>query len=351
MWQLDNRTPYAAGQTWIRDQEGAEIWIVAVKATYEILADGTTRIADEQVPVYSGPQMDPTDSFLIYESDLGPEKAGTDIILNGHAYSPHGNPVGELTIGFRVASLVRTAAVYGDRLWRKAVFGHKPGKPEPFTHMPLDYSKAVGGDDPESSHATGNLAGCGLVKPLHDSPWRMPNLETIKQPLQSPGDRPAVAGFGPVPPHWPWRSRYAGTYDQRWFKQRRPLPPEDMDARFWRIAPPAQQLSYHLRGGEPISFVNLTRPGFCRNSRLFTELPKLSLGFETRFYDYSKEHSHAKIHTLILEPDYPRISVVYHMALPCHPKVNLLDRTIIQEKQRPLDLPDQPQPQQQAEWT
>lgn len=348
MWQLDNRTPYAAGQTWIRDQEGAEIWIVAVKATYEIQADGTTRIAEEQVPVYTGPQMDPTERFLLYESDLGPEKAGTDIILNGHAYTPDGKPAKELTIGFRVGSLIRTALIYGDRVWRRGVSGRKPGKPEPFTQMPLDYTKAVGGDDPENPRATGNLAGCGLLKPKHDTPWRMPNLEMIKRPLRSPSDRPPVAAFGPVPAHWPWRSRYAGTYDERWYKQRRPLLPEDIDARFWRIAPPEQQLAHPLKGGEPISFVNLTQPGYCPESRLFSEIPKLNLGFETRFYDSGKQHSRAKIHTLILEPDYPRISVVYHMTLPCHPQVNLLDRTIIREKQRPLDLPDQPQPQRVA---
>jgi hypothetical protein len=345
MWQLDNRTPYAAGQGWIRDREGAEVWLVALKATYEILADGATRIADEQVPVHSGPQKDPTDRFLRYESDLGPAKTGTDIILNGHAYSPDGAPVKELTIAFRVGSLTRTATVYGDRLWRKGVAGYKPGKPEPFTQMSLDYTKAVGGDDPDSRRTTGNLAGCGLIKPEQGGAWLMPNIELIKKPLKNPSERPPVAGFGAVPAHWPWRGRYAGTYDEQWYKLRRPLPPEDLDSRFWRIAPPEQQLTHHLKGGEPVSFVNLTQPGFCPDSRLYTEIPKLSLGYETRFYDQSREHSRAKIHTLILEPDYPRISVVYHMTLPCHPKVNLLDRTIIREKQRPLEMANQPRSQ------
>lgn len=348
MWQLDNRTPYAAGRGWIRDQQGAEVWIVAVKATYDILPDGATRIADEQVPLHTGPEPDPSERFLLHESDLGPPKQGTDILLNGHAYSPDGEPVTELTIAFRVDALTRTAIVFGDRLWRRGVTGIKPGKPEPFTRMPLTYARALGGDDPESRHTTGNPAGCGLVKPTRDTAWRMPNIETIKRPLRSPCDAPPVAGFGPVPVHWPWRRRYAGAYDDRWFHQRRPLPPEDLDARFWRIAPPAQQLAHHLCGGEPIGLVNLTRPGFCQDSRLFCRTPKLSLGFETRFYDGGIEHSRAKIHTLILEPDFPRFSVVHHIALPCHPKVNLLDRTIIREKQRPLDRPDQRESQPQA---
>ena len=35
MWGIDNRTPFAVDRTWIRDSEGAEIWVVAVKATYD----------------------------------------------------------------------------------------------------------------------------------------------------------------------------------------------------------------------------------------------------------------------------------------------------------------------------
>jgi hypothetical protein len=32
MWQIDNRSPFAAAGTWVRDRQGREIWIVAVKA-------------------------------------------------------------------------------------------------------------------------------------------------------------------------------------------------------------------------------------------------------------------------------------------------------------------------------
>jgi hypothetical protein len=237
LWQLHNRTPYAAGQGWIRDSEGAEVWIVAVKVTYEILADGASRIAGEQTPVYSGPQKDPSESYLLYESDLGPAKAGTDIILNGNAYSPDGKPVNELTIAFRVGALTRTAQVFGDRIWQSGVSGHKPGKPEHFTQMPLTYTRAVGGDDPDAPRTTGNPDGRGLIRPRGDALWRMPNLETIRNPLRRPSDRPPVAGFGAVPTHWPWRRRYTGTYDEAWFKQRCTLLPEDLDPRLLLYGP------------------------------------------------------------------------------------------------------------------
>jgi hypothetical protein len=62
-------------------------------------------------------------------------------------------------------------------------------------------------------------------------------------------------------------------------------------------------------------------------------LPKVYLGFETRFYDGSREiHRKRALHTVILEPDHesgPRVSLVWHSALPCHFKVQKLDRTVI----------------------
>jgi hypothetical protein len=60
----------------------------------------------------------------------------------------------------------------------------------------------------------------------------------------------------------------------------------------------------------------------------------LYLGFETRFYDGSREvHKNRSLHTVILEPDFPRISLVWHTALPCHFKVQKLERTIVTLKQ------------------
>lgn len=336
MWSLVNRTVYAADRGWIRDKHGAEIWVVAVKATYDIAADGNLQIADEQVPVFGGPMNDAASGELRYETDLGPPKSGTDVVLIGSAHSPTGAPVTELQVAFQVGTLMRSAMVYGDRLWRRGLAGHSPGRPAPFVSMPLSYSRALGGDDAADANGTGNPVGRGILRPSDDR-FPMPNLEDSHQRLVSPADRPPVAAFGPVPDHWPWRQRHAGTYDEHWFEHRRPLMPADVDERSWRIAPPAQQMGSALKGGEPVGLLNLTRPGFCAGSRLLFKLPRLSLGFETRFYDGSVEHSRSSVHTVILEPEWPRLSVVHHMCLPCHTKVNLLDRTIIVEKRRPLD--------------
>ncbi len=80
------------------------------------------------------------------------------------------------------------------------------------------------------------------------------------------------------------------------------------------------------RGDEPVVLHRLTPGGDLR-----FYLPKVFLGFDTRFYDGTPRGSHgtASCTRVILEPDHPRVSLVWHTALPCHFKVQKLDRTIV----------------------
>jgi len=111
-------------------------------------------------------------------------------------------------------------------------------------------------------------------------------------------------------------------------RTRQPLLAEDLDDRYFQSAPADQQAPQWLRGGEPVVLLRLT-PG---QDLRFT-LPKLYLGFETRFYDGSRElHPRKNLHSVILEPDFPRVSLVWHSALPCHFKVQKLERTVISLK-------------------
>ena len=90
MWLVANRTPYAAERSWIQDKHGNNIWLVIVKATFDILPDGTTRLAEAQVPVLrSGEHLDEIGkSSLVYDADLLGLKNGTDVLVRGSAWSP-----------------------------------------------------------------------------------------------------------------------------------------------------------------------------------------------------------------------------------------------------------------------
>ncbi|WP_206958111.1 DUF2169 family type VI secretion system accessory protein [Trinickia acidisoli] len=343
MWRVENRTPFMVDCTWVRDVNGAEVWVIAIKATYDILSDGTTRLAAEQVPVHTGPVPREGSASLKYDTDLGAAKQATDVILNGHAWTPNGKPMRQLDAGFHIGGMSRMVRVYGDRYWQRKRWSWRPSEPEPFISMPFIYERAFGGDIPEFPPASRNPVGRGIAADAEGRVW-MPNIESMAHLIRDRDDVPAAACLGPIASHWPLRRQYAGTYDDAWLKERHPLPPEDFDPRFWQIAPEAQQVPGHFKGGEPVTLINVTPQEFAPGGKLAFRLPKITLVCETFFYDGSREHTRPVIHTVILEPDMPRVSVVHHMALPCHVKVNQLDRTRITQKRRPLDRTDAPGP-------
>lgn len=335
MWQVDNRTPFAAERGWVRDRDGSEVWLVAVKATFDILEDGSTAPAKEQPPVLRLPEHhgEPFKSSIRYEADLVLTKRCTDIIVVGHAWAPAGTTVTQLDCGFKVGALQKVVRVFGDRHW--GVLG--ASEPLPFQKMPLVYERAYGGvdgksDAPDKDWDWRNPVGTGYaVSGGNARGVALPNIEDPKQLVKSWEDRPAPAGFGAIASHWQPRVSFGGTYDDAWQKSRAPLLAADLDDRFFQCAPVDQQANGFLRGGEPAVLLNLSPHG--RGGRMQFNLPKLYLGFETRFNDGSREtHRNRALHTVIVEPDHsarPRLSMVWHSALPCHFKVQKLERTVI----------------------
>jgi hypothetical protein len=329
MWLIDNHTPFAADCGWIRDRDGSEVWLVVVKATFDIHPDGTTKIADDQPPVLRIPQYfgEPDESSVRYDTDLILTKPTTDIIVVGHAQAPGGSPVTALDAGFRVANVQKSVRVIGDRVW----IGSRASAPTPFVRMPLVYERAFGGTDrrsqnPRRNYEWRNPVGTGLAGgQAQGRTDRLPNIENSAMLIRSPTDHPLPAGLGAIASHWLPRARYGGTYDDHWSKTRKPLLPDDFDERYFQCAPPDQQSTEYLRGNEPVILHNLTPQG-----TLHTSVPVVRLGFETRFQDGTRvTHSNRALHTVIIEPDYPRLSLVWHSALPCHFKVYQLIETAV----------------------
>jgi hypothetical protein len=333
MWLLENRTPYAAERTWVLDKNAAKSWVVVVKGTYNILPDGSTELADDQedplfLPKYRG---EDGKSSIVYEADLIPTKQATDVLLNGHAYASGGKPTTKVAVVMKVDNLSKSLIVFGNRRWEKGLLGQTYiTKPEPFVSMPIVYERAFGGwdtkpEDPADHRLEPrNFIGTGFVtRKKHLVGHALPNVEYPKQLISSWKDRPKPAGFGAVASYWTPRKELAGTYDDKWQKERFPLFPEDFDERFYQCAPGDQQIEGFLKGGEPVYLVNLTADG-----KLFFRLPEVYLKFMTFFGEKEVEHS-AKLSTVIIEPDYPRVIMVWHTSLPCHHLVDKLDVTVI----------------------
>lgn len=330
MWRIENQTPFAVDRTWIRDENGAEVWVVAVKATYDLLPDGSTRVSKRQEVVNSATVFH-EDGSPIHETDLGPAKNATDVWLAGHAWSQSGKPITHMEAGFELGPIKRKALITGDRESRPFLQGGSSG-PIPFLRIPLTWARAYGGDGPDYLR-TGNPVGCGISKD-NQGRTRIPNIEATGY-FQQFGQE--GMGFGPQPRHWPARHKFAGTYDEVWRKTRAPLQALDVDPLHWQVVSKSQQVHGRVRGGELLTLCGVTPPGFSPSGIYRAYIPKLTLGFRTRFYDGSLAITRSVIHNLILLSDQPAISIVHHMVLPCHSKVNLLEATFVTEKLRPLE--------------
>ena len=308
----------------MRDKDGAEVWVVAVRGTFMIGPNGATEPAEEQGEVCMAPKYreEPNNSSLLYDTDLPHKKLATDVLIHGHAYPPEGQPVTKIDVTLKVANINKTLRVMGDRVWEDSMFGVSLSKPRPFTKMPITYERAFGGRDETSDNPKDhgwdprNPVGTGFAtRHQHLVGKLAPNIEDPAAPLDGLR-RARPASFGPIPGHWPPRVEFCGTYDAKWEEERLPLLPDDFDERFYQCAPPDQQVPSFLRGGELVELHNLSPRGLLR-----FRVPRVTLRFGTNFGSGDVRAHRGDLHTVILEPDIPRVILVWHTHLACHAKV------------------------------
>jgi hypothetical protein len=334
VWVVSNHTPYKVGKTWARNKEGVHEWIVVVKGTFDIKADGTLKLADEQLdplllPEYRG---DPGESSLRYDADLVTSKPTTDIVVNGTAYAPNGRPSTDFLASVQVGRVRKVIRVFGNRWWGPGPIGGSPSAPDAITQVPIVYERAYGGydhtdPDPRNHRLdTRNPVGCGVVaRPEDRVGTAAPNFEYPDRSLESAGP----AGFGALDLHWSPRRELLGTYDETWKKTRYPLVPVDWDPRSVLCSPADQRPEKPLEGGELVELHNLTPSGVLRFA-----LPRIRLGFRTIFStDFRTrpiEHEGC-LATVILEPDHARTILVWSSILTCRKDMDYLEETIVRE--------------------
>jgi len=186
--------------------------------------------------------------------DEGWPKAKAEVLLSGSAFVPKGRADVACEVRLRFgkrdgkAQIDKVVRVIGDRTWD--AMGSATA-PTPFTEMPLGYERAFGGEG-----FADNPVGRGAATPS-GGPRVLPNVEDPRQPLRSPNDRPAPAGFGPYGAAWPQRAKDLGTYDARWLKEEAPGFARDMDWSTFNAAPADQQLDGFLSGDETYRLENV----------------------------------------------------------------------------------------------
>jgi hypothetical protein len=332
MWGLENHTPYAAERTWIRDKQGRHLWVVAVKATFDIKANNRLELAEEQFPPALAPEYsgEPGVSSLRWDSDLMYAKTGTDIIAEAHAHAPKGKAQEKVLVALRVGPIFKQMHVYGPRIYYDGAFGLATTTPSPFISQPMTYELAFGGQDlahpnPSKHRIDGrNPVGRGFAVDakhlIHQPAHQIEYLDG------SPSKR-GPAGLGPLDPAWSPRRERAGTYDAKWEKTKKPLLPDDYSDLYGSCAPSDQRLEGPLLGGERVEMLNLTPSGV-----VAFELPKIHLGFSTRFGPRREEHR-GHLVTVLLRPEVMQVSLVWQTTLYVAPRDgDYLDSTSIWEK-------------------
>lgn len=327
---LHHSLPFAADRVITVDKDGAKRWVVVVKGTFDILPDGSTQPAKEQVPPCAGPEYrgKPDETSLVYEQDLVAPKPRTDIYLNATAHAPNGRPTTRMTVGLGTPRGNKSIVVHGDRRWeRDLVGGITATPPLPFVKMPIVYERAWGGydrtDADPAQHRLDprNTVGTGHFSRIsHRVGKALPNLEAQDGNVETP------VGFGALCSFWQPRMSYQGTYDAAWLENRKPLVPTDWDPQWLQCAPIDQQVGPYLRGGEPFAAIGMTPAGTLRFA-----LPKHYFAFTTHIGRRTFEHR-AQIQTVVIEPDHPRVIVVWHTSLACHHLIDDIDYTEIVEK-------------------
>jgi hypothetical protein len=335
MWLIANKTPFVADYAWVRDKDANKIWMVAVKATFHIGRDGRCCLAARREPVRqtADPYGEFGQSSLRYEADLFGLKATTDVLVVGDAIAPNGRTVPLLDVSLRCATVHKTLRVAGDRVWVKTTFGGlQATPPRPFLRMPLVYERAFGGWDRSASDPAQhrmeerNPVGTGFaIRMEHCEALPLPNVEYAEQAIASWSDRPVPAGFNAIDCAWSPRRELAGTYDERWLRERFPLWASDFNPRYNNCAPADQQTAQFLVGGERVDVTNMSEDGIVS----FT-IPTIGLAFRTRFGAQRVDHT-AQLCTVIVEPNIRRLTLVWQTSLVCNRREDRLDETLVTE--------------------
>jgi hypothetical protein len=109
---------------------------------------------------------------------------------------------------------------------------------------------------------------------------------------------------------WHPRVGYAGTYDEKWKRERAPLWPTDFDERFFCGAAPWLQAMPHLDGGEPVHLDGVHAEGPIR-----FVLPTLRMVARSRFVD-RVVRTRLTLDGVLIETDTESLTLYYRVAVP-----------------------------------
>ncbi|MCE5248701.1 DUF2169 domain-containing protein [bacterium] len=227
-----------------------------------ILADTPMLLDEKDFMEAAGNELGKTDIL-----DMSMPKPHGEALLSGKCHAPEGKHLPASQVRFRVGTIDKTLNVFGNRFWKRAGGAvDVVTDPEPFAAMPVTYENAFGGPDFKKNPAGKGMAP--VVMKNGNRVYPLPNIETPNQLIGATSDRPDPAGFGPLDPGLPRRTKKLGTFDDEWRQDSWPYYPKDLDWSYFNAAPPDQWIDGYFSGNERVSVVNMHPKRQVINSQL-----------------------------------------------------------------------------------
>lgn len=320
MLQLKNHSPFKAAIAVFPNEHGVDSLYLTIKGTFAL--GRTVTMASEQLPVRLTDEFwgEPGRSSLKYAAEVHLTKPATDIIVIGTARATDGKPVTSLDVTVQADSVRRTIKVFGDRKWCRYEDQWRISPPASFVSMPIVYERAFGGvhedvrDRSKTTFEPRNPVGRGFQggrSPAEIDGQPLPNLEDPALLISKPEDHPSPVCFGFIASSWEPRKSFAGTYDERWQRQRAPYIPEDFQKSYFNAAHPDLVCSGYLRGGEPVTLTNMSV-----GSPLTFNLPRIEFDVAVQI-DKRTETPAMNLETVLIEPDEMRLSLLWRGEVEC----------------------------------
>ena len=355
--ELRNYTPFAPLVFSAETVDQAEMGVLVVRGTFEIVPGAALRPDPDQAPVrvadeYRGAAGA---SSVRWEGDLAPLKPRADVHLDAVAHAPGGEPSPSWTAGVRfdrrddggapVRVVAASLRVTGPRVWRHGVLGWRLDPPAPAVRVPLVYERAYGGAYPEAGAGApplpveyaANPVGTGFFAPQDTDAEEVaaPQVEWADDQIGAPAQDYAPAGVGPLARSWQPRLALAGTFDEAWREERWPHLPADFDFAHYNSAPPPLQADGYVVGDETVTVWGMHRAApsvsFC--------LPGYRLAVLVRYRSGALRLEPLRIDTVELDladpdPDRHRASLVWRGQFPEGEPVRAVEAR--------MELPDAP---------
>lgn len=335
-----NYTPFEPMRFESLDINDEPFQVVILRGTFDIKPNAPLQPVVEQEPIVLADEFyeELNTSSVRFESDLAPYKPRSDIIINATAFAPGGKPLSHWVVGAQVGKLQKRLLVTGPRYWHHHFAGGwKITDPEACVEVPVKYEYAYGGQwqhDEESGVLEENPVGLGYVNKKYldkSQPLPAPRVMSPANPVMELGKNYKPEGLSVITKSWLPRRAQAGTYDDRWLKERHPYLPKDFDYTFYNCAHPDLIYDGYLKGHEQVVLQHL-HP---QHPLLRFYLPNCEVLLFLGYADGKAGMCRLNLDTLHIEVAANRAYLVWRGQLPAGERLKALEaRAMITDSQQ-----------------